>query len=90
MTNVPILLLCKGKRCDNPMNPDWVPSVFSDKKAVPLPKFHAAGKKIHHRRASKKKQDIARLLMMILDVYASTHTTSDSAPRQSSCGSRGP
>ena len=61
MTNVPILLLYKGKRSDNPMNPDWVPSVFSDKKAVPLPKFHAAGKKIHHRRASKKKQDIARL-----------------------------
>ena len=36
------------------MDPDWVSSVFSDKKAVPLPKLQVAGKKIHHPSASKK------------------------------------
>ena len=54
MTNVCILSLCTGKLSDNPMDPDWVSSVFSDKKAVPLPKLQVAGKKIHHTSASKK------------------------------------
>ena len=33
--------LCTGKRSDNPMDPDWVPSVFSYKKAIPLSKLQA-------------------------------------------------
>ena len=50
-----------GKRSDNPMDPDWVPSVFSHKKAIPLSKLQAAAKKFHHISASKKRQNIARL-----------------------------
>ena len=41
------------------MDPDWVPSVFSHKKA--LPRLQAAAKEIHHLSALKKKRDIARL-----------------------------
>ena len=43
------------------MYPDRVPSVFSHKKAIPLSKLQAAANKNHHRSASKKKRDIARL-----------------------------
>ena len=50
--------LCTGKRSDNPMDPDWVPSVFSHKKAIPLSKLQAAAKKNHHRSASKKDNKI--------------------------------
>ena len=46
MTNVLILSLCTGKHSDNPMDPDWVLSVFSHKKAIPLSKLQAAAKKI--------------------------------------------
>ena len=46
--------LFTGKRSDNPMDPDWVPSVFSHKKAIPLSKLQAAAKKFHHISASKK------------------------------------
>ena len=37
--------LCTSKRSDNSMDPDWVPSVFSHKKTIPLAKLQAAAKK---------------------------------------------
>ena len=46
MANVLILSLCTGKHSDNPMDLDWVLSVFSHRKAMPLPKLQAAAKKI--------------------------------------------
>ena len=45
-----------GKRSNNPMNPDWVPSVFSHKKAIPPSKLQAASEKTHHCSASKKRK----------------------------------
>ena len=45
-----------GKRSDNPIDPDWVPSVFSHKKAIPLSKLQAAAKKTHHCSASNKSE----------------------------------
>ena len=56
MANVLIFHFCTGKRSDNPMDPDWVPSVFSHKKAIPLSKLQAAANKNHHRSASKKSE----------------------------------
>ena len=43
------------------MDPDWVPSVSSHKKVIPLSRLQAATEEIHHRSALKKKRDIARL-----------------------------
>ena len=46
-----------GKRSDDPLNPDWVPSIFSHSKETSLAKLHLTAKRKHRHKLLKKKRE---------------------------------